>query len=289
LSWIEFAVEVNDEQQEALSDWLFEQGAVAVSLRDAADVPILEPGPGETPLWPEVTVAGLFVAESGGQLMGEALTAAGYPQWQSKLVPEQEWSRVGREQFKPQQISAEFWICPSWSTPPDSTAATLMLDPGVAFGTGEHGTTALCLRRLAELELAGLDVIDYGCGSGILALAALKLGAARVRAVDIDPQALRATAENARRNDLDDQLEIISPEALESGSADLVVANILLGPLLALRDRFLQLLRPGGRLLMTGILQPQGQQLRMAYEAEFSFELERVQSPWLLLQAEKRY
>ncbi|MCG2633616.1 MAG: 50S ribosomal protein L11 methyltransferase [Gammaproteobacteria bacterium] len=289
MSWTELTLEADAAEQESLSDWLFDQGAVAVSLKDASGTPIREPGPGETPVWPRLWLVGLFDQRVDCRGVGRRLTQVGHPDWTLATVPERDWIRAGQDQFEPQQIGPSFWVCPSWRAPPDPQAVTLLLDPGLAFGTGNHETTALCLERLVEIDLRGLDIVDYGCGSGILGLAALKLGAGRVRAVDIDPQALQATAENARLNGIGDELVIGQPGELDLGSADLLIANILLTPLLELRDRFKGLLHPGGRLLLSGLLEEQGPILRSAYAENFRFGVERVRTPWLFLEAEKHF
>ncbi|STX28015.1 ribosomal protein L11 methyltransferase [Legionella beliardensis] len=267
-----------------LSAILEESGAVSITLSDKNDDPVLEPLPGATPLWPEITLKALYSEE---KVADEALQHINqlFPHFHARvtLLPEQNWERAWMDNFKPQQFGERLWVCPSWITPPKPEAINLILDPGLAFGTGTHPTTQLCLTWLARADLANKIVIDYGCGSGILALAALKLGANQVQAVDIDPQALQATKANAEVNNLaDEQLSITSPDEL-TGSADILIANILLTPLLALKAQFKQLIRDQGMLVISGILNEQTVSLIDMYQDDFIHQQTETLEDWSLL------
>lgn len=269
---------------ELISDSLEEMGAVSVILTDQFDDPILEPAPGEIPLWPNVVIQALYEDKTDAEHAIQHLTQT-YPHLIFRLedLPEQDWERVCLENFKPQQFGTRLWVCPSWLTPPDPNAVNLILDPGLAFGTGTHPTTSLCLTWLEQAELTHKNLIDYGCGSGILALAALKLGAAHVNAVDIDEQALLATQNNAFNNDLSaTQLTVGHPETLTK-KTDLIIANILLTPLMALGTRFHELLNNEGQLVVSGLLASQTNELIQAYASIFTFELTMIEEDWALL------
>lgn len=270
---------------EELSQLLEDQGALSVTLLDNQDHPILEPAPGTVPLWPEVILVALYAeAEPAEQAREQIQRLNQQLSCEIELLPDQDWETVWKSDFKPQSFGKRLWICPSWHTPPEPDAVNLILDPGLAFGTGTHPTTALCLRWLDQAELSQQTVIDFGCGSGILALAALKLGAALVYAVDIDPQALEATANNAELNQINrDQLAISQPEALDS-PVDLIVANILLRPLLDLKSRLLSLLKPAGRLVVSGILVEQIEQLSQHYQPEMRVGSSQIEGDWALIE-----
>lgn len=269
---------------EQLSDALEEQGAVSVTLTDKNDDPILEPAPGSKPLWPEVIVEALYNEEAIAKQSQESLSEQ-YPHFVCALITleDQDWVKTSMENFKPQQFGPNLWICPTWSTPPDPTAVNLILDPGLAFGTGTHPTTALCLSWLAEHDLKGKKVTDFGCGSGILAIAALKLGAAFAQAVDIDPQAIQATENNASLNHIDASMLISGfPDILED-KQNLVIANILLTPLLALGNHFHDLLCEKGQLVVSGLLKEQVSQLIDAYALLFAHEDTQIMGDWALI------
>lgn len=274
------------QEVEGLSLLLEESGALSLSLRDQHDEPVLEPEPGTTPLWPEVVIEALYSGEQK-QAVNKAkeILAQIYPHlaFTVETVVDQEWQRACIEEFKPQCFGNRLWVCPSWHKPPDPQATNLILDPGLAFGTGTHPTTALCLAWLAQADLQAKAVIDYGCGSGILALAASKLGASHVQAVDIDPQALQATQTNALGNCVGaKQLTISSPEVL-SAPVDLILANILLTPLLALQSRFRELLKEGGKLVLSGILTEQTNTVISAYTVGFNYQSTNNLHGWSIL------
>ncbi len=273
------------DEVELLSDALEGTGALSITLTDQYDDPILEPAPGAAPLWPNVVVHALYAEETDADV-ALALVSAAFPRLSYAIhpVPQQDWERTCLDQFKPQQFGERLWVCPSWLTPPDPNAVNLILDPGLAFGTGSHATTSLCLTWLGTADLQHQKIIDYGCGSGILALAALKLGAMHVHAVDIDEQALLATQTNAFNNQLSAvQLTVGQPETLNT-AVDLIIANILLAPLLALKKRFRELLKDTGTLVVSGLLVEQVPMLIAAYERDFEHHATRLEGDWALVE-----
>ena len=288
--WQELTFETTQPRVEALEAWLFAQGAVAVTLEDNADEPLLEPGPGETPLWQQVKVAALFnedinlgpvIEAVPSELIDTATPAPAH-------IPDQDWERAWMDNFHPMQMGERLWICPSWTTPPQPEAVNIILDPGLAFGTGTHPTTAMCLGSLDRYVTTGMQVIDFGCGTGILAIAALKLGAQQALAVDNDPQAIIATTQNAECNQVaSERLTVALPEDVSwapfQGSADIVVANILAGPLEALAPQLKSLVKSGGRLILAGLLTDQAGALIDAYSPEIELTIEQETEGWILL------
>lgn len=288
--WYQLQIEIcRPDEAEALSDALEGLGAVSVTFTDKHDSPVLEPEPGTTPLWPDIVIQALYTEEEAAAQAGQTL-ASHYPHLRFTLdtLPEKDWERVWMDDFKPQRFGERLWICPSWIEPPQPDAVNLILDPGLAFGTGTHPTTSLCLSWLDAADLTGQSVIDYGCGSGILALAALKLGADSVQAVDIDEQALIATRNNADTNQMTcKRLSVGFPDALKPG-ADLLIANILLAPLMALNERFKTLLKPGGQLVVSGLLTEQVPQLLQHYDDNFAHDGSHTLDGWSLLIFKRR-
>ena len=235
MGWLQIAVDVAGDQADEVSEAFTVMGAVSVTILDAGDEPLLEPAPGETPLSSNARVIALFDAaqdlvEIKQQL--QAVMKTPVPDLIVEPLADRDWSNTWRDTFGAMQFGKRLWVCPVGESPSDPGAIVVHLDPGMAFGTGTHATTAFCLQWLDAHPPTNKSVIDYGCGSGILAIAAHKLGAANVVAVDIDPQALQATRENARRNACD--LEVLHPDELADHSADLVLANILANPLIEL-------------------------------------------------------
>lgn len=279
----------SSEDVDIISERLEEQGALSVTVVDQHDDPILEPGPGETPLWPTSVIQALFSDASDAQSAWEAIFPE-HPNLTHTLheIPEQDWVRTCLKDVQPQSFGERLWICPSWHTPPEPDAINLMLDPGLAFGTGTHPTTALCLTWLAHADLEAKAVIDYGCGSGILALAALKLGARHVDAVDLDEQALVATQSNAEKNQIsDEKIRLAQPDKLTQ-PVDILLANILLAPLLSLEPRFQTLLNTQGILVLSGVLASQVEQLIQTYTSpDWMHQDTQVQGEWALVMFKK--
>ena len=292
--WQEWVLETHSQLVEALEAWLFERGALAVTLEDNANEPLLEPGPGETPLWQNVVLTALFTSDvdlsSIRAVLPHTLLAENSKSELSRLE-DREWTRVWMDDFAPIQMGPRLWVCPSWAEPPDEALVNVMLDPGLAFGTGTHATTAMCLCALDAAMSGGESVVDFGCGSGILAIAALKLGASKALGVDNDPQALAASRDNAARNKISaDQFDAVMPEdgrlSAWSNVANVVVANILAGPLLSLAQELIQLMAPGGRLLLTGVLEEQAAELIEHY-AHVGLEVTDRRDGWVLLSGVK--
>ena len=288
--WQELTFETTQPRVEALEDWLFAQGAVAVTLEDNADEPLLEPGPGETPLWQQVKVVALFhedinlgpvIEAVPSELIDNATPAPAH-------IPDQDWERAWMGNFHPMQMGERLWICPSWITPPQPEAVNVILDPGLAFGTGTHPTTAMCLRSLDREIAPGMRVVDFGCGTGILAIAALQLGAQQAWGIDNDPQAITASRLNAERNRISDaQFAVKLSDDVDwselEATADIVVANILAGPLQQLAPRLIGLLKSGGQLLLSGLLADQAAELMEAYSPEVHLSVSEEQEGWALL------
>ena len=292
--WQEWALETHSPLVESLEEWLFDHGALAVSLEDNANEPLLEPGPGETPLWQNVVLKALFAGDADlssiKAVLPRTLLAENSKSEVSRLE-DREWTRVWMDDFAPIQMGPRLWVCPSWAVPPDEALVNVMLDPGLAFGTGTHATTAMCLGALDAAVCGGESVVDYGCGSGILAIAALKLGASKALGVDNDPQALAASRDNAARNQIStDQFDVVMPEddmlLAWSNAASVVVANILAGPLLSLAQDLIELTAPGGRLLLTGVLEEQAAKLIEHYE-HVSLDVIDRRDGWVLLSGVK--
>jgi ribosomal protein L11 methyltransferase len=258
-------------------------GALAVTLADAGDDPQLEPPPGATPLWDQVSITALFPDDASSRTRAQSLAhRLGIP---ARFEPlgDRAWERVWLDDFAPARFGRRLWVCPRGQRTDDPGAVVVELDPGLAFGTGHHATTALCLTWLDACDLSGATLIDYGCGSGILAIAALRLGASRVIAVDHDPQAREAAAANAGENAVAERLLVCPPEAVPKMEADVLVANILAGPLIELAPRLTTLVRPGGRLALSGILDAQSEAVAAAYAEGFELDPPLRREDWVLL------
>lgn len=290
--WLQLSLEPGVFTTDNLEDALLAAGAVAVTLEDAGDHPILEPGPGETPLWPTTRVTGLFDARTTDicavqACLLEELEVDRLPPHRLNPLEDRDWTRAWMENYHSMQFGERLWVGPKHLTPPRGDAINLIMEPGLAFGTGTHPTTALCLCWLEQADLTGKQVLDYGCGSGILAVAAAMLGAARAWAVDIEPQALKATRDNALCNAVGDRIEVFEPGELPQGAVDVLVANILAGPLLALAPNFAHRVRPGGTLVMSGLLERHAQEIEDCYGRWFEPGPRLDQEGWVLLQARR--
>ncbi|MFM4982473.1 50S ribosomal protein L11 methyltransferase [Aeromonas veronii] len=290
MPWIQIRINATAKTADKVSNMLLGRGAQAVTFMDAKDVPVYEPMPGETPLWGETEVMGLFDAETDPaptiaffqQIFGENV---GY---KVEQLEDKDWVREWMDHFHPMQFGERLWICPSWRDVPNPDAVNVMLDPGLAFGTGTHPTTALCLQWLDGLDLTGKTVVDFGCGSGILGIAALKLGAARVIGIDIDPQAIQASRDNATRNGVADQIELYLPaDQPQDVEADVVVANILAGPLRELAPLIAGHGKPGSLMALSGVLESQAPELETIYGQWFDMDPTAVKEEWCRLSGRK--
>ncbi|PKQ53331.1 50S ribosomal protein L11 methyltransferase [Vibrio cholerae] len=293
MPWIQIKLNATNDNAEAIGDMLMEEtGAVSVTFLDAKDPPVFDPLPGETRLWGDTDVVALYEADMDTSLILQQIKASnmlaeGFAH-KVEQVEDKDWEREWMDNFHPMQFGRRLWICPSWREVPDPQAVNVMLDPGLAFGTGTHPTTALCLEWLDNLDLSGKTVIDFGCGSGILAIAAIKLGAAKVIGIDIDPQALLASKDNAARNGVEDQIEVYLPKDQPEGLvADVVVANILAGPLRELSPIIKGLLKPGGQLAMSGILDTQAESVAEFYRDDLELDPIAEKSEWCRISGRK--
>lgn len=285
MAWIQLRINSTDSQAEAVSEILSDLGAVSVTFMDSQDTPIFEPLPGETRLWGNTDIMALFDADQNMAPILDFLQQKKIIQSESNYKLEQledkDWERAWMDNFHPMQFGQRLWICPSWREVPNESAVNVMLDPGLAFGTGTHPTTALCLTWLDSLDLTGKTVIDFGCGSGILAIAALKLGAKSAVGIDIDPQAILASRDNAERNGVSERLQLyLSHEAPPDLQADVVVANILAGPLKELAQPIIALLKPQAYLGLSGVLATQAESVCEAYQAKIDLEPVVIKDEW---------
>jgi len=285
MAWIQFIFSSTPDGADPLSDHLSECGASAVTFQDNADQPIYEPEIGSTPLWQATNVVALFEADSDTDSIVLQLTQlmapSVLPQYRIEAVEDKDWVREWMDNFHPMCFGEQLWICPSWHQPPEPDAINILLDPGLAFGTGTHPTTALCLNWLDQVQVKDKIVIDYGCGSGILAIAAALLGAKKVIGVDIDPQALEATQANAERNGV--QIDTYLPEACPDITADLVIANILAGPLQTLAPTLLKLSKPKSDIILSGILDSQAKAVSDTYQTWFNMAPPTQKEEWIRL------
>lgn len=293
MPWIQIKLNATAATAEAIGDLLMDEaGALSVTFVDAKDTPVFEPMPGETRLWGETDIVALYDADTdmaevvailkASPLLGENFTH------KIEQLEDKDWERAWMDNFKPMRFGERLWVCPSWCEPPEPQAVNIMLDPGLAFGTGTHPTTALCLSWLDGLDLKGKTVIDFGCGSGILSLAALLLGAEKVIGIDIDPQALQASKANAERNGVADRLFLYLPENQPEGlAADILVANILAGPLRELSPVIKSLIAPKGLLAMSGVLESQAESVADCYRDSLQIDEIVVQEDWCRITANK--
>lgn len=291
MPWLQIRFSVPRDQAPLLEAAIEGAGALAVTLDDAGDDPLLEPAPGTLPLWRGVRVTGLFEDDPESaklvQDLAARLCAQGAPSPAIERLEDRRWERVWLDDFRPTRFGRRLWVCPQGQPAPDPEAVVVDLDPGLAFGTGHHPTTALCLEWLDGARLEGKTLLDYGCGSGILAIAALKLGAAHAIALDHDPQAIEATRANAAANGVAERLSPCSPADLDTLAdrlpADLVVANILAGPLVELAPSLLRNLRPGGNLVLSGVLADQVPAVSAAYTPAIDWGPVRSREGWALI------
>ena len=276
MAWRQFVMDIGALDSEAVEAVFERFGADSVTLTDAGDNPVLEPGPGETPLWADTKITGLFSPDIDLQLLRDGLLTefnlSELPSHRIENLEDRVWEREWLKDFGPMQFGEHLWIHPKGSEPVADDSVIIYLDPGLAFGTGTHATTALCLEWLDGTPLQGKTVLDYGCGSGVLAIAALKLGCGSAVAMDIDPQAVIATQQNAGDNGVGEKLLVLGAASEIEGEFDVVVANILAGPLVQFAESITLTLRRGGMLTMSGVLCEQADDVMAAYGAWIDFD-----------------
>lgn len=290
MPWLQISVHTTQNNAEQVEDTLLQFGACSVTLTDAADQPILEPAPGETPIWQDIVATGLFnETENQQQLVKNIDTALVEMEHSisSEILEDQNWTRSWMDHYQAMQFGERLWVCPWHIDPPEPEAINLRLDPGLAFGTGTHPTTSLCLSWLDQHIQQPKSLLDFGCGSGILAIAALLLGLEQADAVDIDPQALEASLANAKANEVEDRLHLYSAEQFSAEHAqqqyEVVVANILSGPLVELAPTLAGHTLVGGDIVLSGILAEQADSIIEAYTPYFKMDAPLVEGDWVLI------
>ncbi len=292
MSWQQLRVRVRPDQLEPLEQLLLDHGGLSISYLDAEDQPVFQKEPGSTPLWDHVYLLCLFDREVNLNallfLLKQHPALAKLDDLTLDILEDEVWERSWMADFKAMQFGKRLWVCPSWEQPPNPEAINIMLDPGLAFGSGSHATTSLCLQWLEREIQKNNTVIDYGCGSGILAIAAALLGASQVIAVDNDPQAITATQENAKRNNIPQGvISCYLPEQLpgeiRQQKADILIANILAEPLLQLAENFAHLLKSNGKIVLSGILNEQTSQLLKRYSPWFTMDDAELKEEWTRL------
>lgn len=298
MKWLQIHITVDQAQVDFTETLLLSLGAVSVTLDDAEDQALLEPLPGETPLWNKVIVTGIYQQDDNEQIDVDSLIK--FVQEQLPEAPvrfdeleDQAWERAWMDYYEPIQIAEKFWIVPEWLEAPDAEATNIKLDPGLAFGTGNHASTFLCLQWLGSIDLKDKIVVDYGCGSGILGVAALLLGAKKVYATDIDPQAVLATKQNAELNGVLDRLFVGLPEEFnaefKSQQADVLVANILAAPLMALAPEFAKLLKADGEFALAGVIEEQVEDVSGVYQEYFDIlNIEKREENWCRISGKRQ-
>ena len=287
MPWQQISVVTSENSVPALSDFFSTLGAVSVTFMDAEDQPVYEPLPGETKIWRQTRVIALFEADANLSQV-KSFVSAQFAQslltnWLQEVLQDQVWERAWMEYYQPMKFGNKLWVCPTGQERHEHETICLILDPGLAFGTGTHPTTALCLEWLASHDLNGKTIIDYGCGSGILAVAAILLGAHQAHAIDIDPQALTATEDNAKKNAVQDQIHTWLPEQFANIQGDIVLANILAKPLIDLSVLLTDLVKPGGQLVLSGILTEQTESVATAYRQLIPISPPVVREDWCRL------
>lgn len=291
MPWLQLIIPTNETEADQLSEALMAQGAVSVTLQDMQDQPVLEPTLGTTPMWSQTRVVALFDAsEDLKQVVKntEQQLRKKIPDWKAEQLEDKDWVRAWMDDFKPMQFGEKLWVVPSTFEPPQPDAANILLDPGLAFGTGTHPTTSMCLEWLDANPPADKDIIDFGCGSGILAIGALLLGANHVDAIDLDPQALIATHDNAEKNNVFNKIKTFLPKDFPKQSTSLLLANILASPLIELAPYFAELIRPQGQIVLSGILAQQADEVLAAYETNFDIQIWKQHDDWVCLAGSRK-
>lgn len=291
MTWHQISVITTEDLAPKLADYFDKLGAVSVTYMDAEDEPVYEPAIGETKVWTNTEFIALYELDAEPELIKTQIykkfNSEQLHDWRYERVEDQEWERAWMEYYKPMKFADRLWVCPTDQEQYEPGTVCLTLDPGLAFGTGTHPTTALCLEWLASHDLADKKVIDYGCGSGILAVAAILLGAKHAHAVDIDPQAITATQSNALKNQVLDKIACYLPEHFTPFQADIVLANILAKPLVDMAEQISGLVAPGGQLVLSGILQEQAESVMAAYRTYITFAAPVQQEDWIRLEGIK--
>ena len=297
MEWQQFVMNLEALNPASVEEILVRHGAQSVTFSDAGNKPVLEPGPGETPLWSSTCITGLF--EAGADMAGlmsdlrASLELDKLPEHRLEMLADRDWEREWLRDFGPMRFGERLWVCPADSHPDEEDAVIVRLDPGLAFGTGTHATTAMCLEWLDSLDLRGKTLLDYGCGSGVLAIAALQLGCDHAHAMDIDTQAVLATRRNAEQNGVDGRVTVTGSKDEIEGCFDVVVANILAGPLADLAADIAERLGPGGLLGLSGILSEQAADVSAAYAPWVEFDepefREQGGQTWTRLTGRKRH
>ncbi|ODS24801.1 ribosomal protein L11 methyltransferase [Candidatus Endobugula sertula] len=291
MPWLQLSINTNKSHTLAIEDALLNAGAASITFKEhipfgESEKPILEPGVHETPLWNNTRIIGLFNTniniQSVNWILDQHLNKNHHYHWEP--LEDKDWEREWIKNYQPIQCADTLWVCPSWIEPPDPEATNVLLDPGLAFGTGTHPTTFLCMQWLATQACSDIRVVDYGCGSGILGIAALLLGAKQAVGIDIDPQALLATQNNLQRNHLStDKFTVYPPENCPQTTADIVLANILAGPLVELAETIINLVSPNGKICLSGILSEQAQSVINAYSHVIHFDPIAYKEEWVRL------
>jgi ribosomal protein L11 methyltransferase len=281
-----------DKNADLIEQTLLGCGALSITFQDAADSPVLEPSPGENPLWSTIKISALFNCTRDMDEIHSCLSNLSVLRTTSLVIDilkDQDWVREGMRDFKAMRFGQQLWICPSWHPICHQDAIAISLDPGLAFGTGAHPTTALCLRWLDSHPPKNATVVDYGCGSGILAIVAVKLGAQHAWAVDIDSQAIWATRENMEKNRISKEIiETVKPDCLPDIQADILIANILSGPLIELSSNLVKLVKPNGQIILSGILVEQAESVASKYAKYCTMGPSQTQEGWVLLEGQRK-
>ncbi len=293
MSWHQISVITDKKTATEVSDFFSDIGAVSVTYMDAEDQPVYEPAPGETKIWNQTKVISLFELDAEPELVKTLLFSHFkdniLTDWFHEVLEDQTWERSWMEHYHPMKFGDSLWVCPTGQETSEENTTCMILDPGLAFGTGTHATTALCLEWLASHDLTNKVVIDYGCGSGILAVAALLLGAKEAHAIDIDPQAITATLANAEKNAVLDKIKCYLPEKSKAFQADIVIANILAQPLCELSESISNLIKPSGQLVLSGILKEQADSVISAYtQHNIMIKAPTTQEDWCRLDGIKQ-
>lgn len=293
MSWHQISITTEKKTAADVSDFFSEIGAVSVTYMDAEDQPVYEPAPGETKIWNQTKVIALFELDAEPELVKTLLFTKfkdkNLTHWFQEILADQTWERSWMEHYHPMKFGNSLWVCPTGQEKKEANTTCMVLDPGLAFGTGTHATTALCLEWLADHDLKNKIVIDYGCGSGILAVAALLLGAKEAHAIDIDPQAITATIANAEKNNVLNKIKCYLPEQFKPFQADIVIANILAQPLCELSESISALIKPSGQLVLSGILKEQAKSVVSAYtQHNIQIQTPTIQQDWCRLTGTKK-